>query len=148
MSSDNEKYSPLEPDYIKLTALSNKISEIVYPREGHDYNTSCDALWKAAKLAFDFVAHEIGVTGAQAEMAAIHLYGQILSLDGPYMVMRLEKELYPQYDCIGDYVDFRDSEHCREWLRESAKAKIAQYDGEGVGPAPRVRARWEELARD
>lgn len=147
--TDNEKWPAPPVDYAKLIEFRDGIEELVYPTDGHDYNTSCDALWKAAKLAFDFVAHELRVTGFQAEMAAIHLYGQLVGIDGPYMILRLEKELYPQYDNIEDLRRWIADEDSREWLRAEARKKIAEYkEGAEFGPTPRVLARWEELARD
>jgi len=125
---------------------------------GDGYNLSADALWKAALLAFNYAAREVGASGFQAEWAALRFYSEALHIDGPFGIVRAENALYPQYDEVAKIRGWIDVEW-REWIAEQASTKLAEYDAnptttwtddDGVEQttyrvAPRVVAHWRAL---
>ena len=106
------------------------------------YSKAADALWKAALLAFNYAADQVGATGFQAEFAALKFYGEALSIDGPFGIVRANSALYPQYDEVAKVRGWiNDDWH--QWLVESAKKKLAKDTGYAH---PRVLAHWRALA--
>jgi hypothetical protein len=123
--------------------LATQIQTLV--DSGHNgYNESADALWKAALLAFNYAAHEMGVTGFQAEFAALHFYGEALSIRGPFGIVMADHALYPQYDEVAKVAGWIERDW-RPWLVEQATAKLAEST-EHV--SPQVLARWRALAAE
>jgi hypothetical protein len=112
---------------------------------GHnDYNEAADALWKAALLAFNYAAHQVGATGFQAGFAALKFYGEALHIDGPFGIVKAENALYPQYDEVAKVRDWVET-GWRPWLIEQATAKAA---GDNTFASPRVLAHWRALAAE
>lgn len=64
----------------------------------HDYETCVYAMSMAAVAAFYYVSHKLGVTGFQASCADLDILRRTRSLDGPFMLLKAEDLLYPQYD--------------------------------------------------
>jgi hypothetical protein len=110
----------------------------------HDYNTSADAMWKAALLAFNYAANKVGATGFQAGYAALKFYGEALNIQGPFGVVMAEHALYPQYDEVAKVRDWIGL-GWRPWLIEEAQKKLAESS---ENAAPRVLARWRALAAE
>ena len=110
----------------------------------HDYNTSADAMWKAALLAFNYAAHQVGATGFQAGYSALKFYGEALSIKGPFGIVQANNALYPQYDEVGKVRGWVENDW-RPWLVEQAKKHLAEDHGHA---AARVVAHWQALAGD
>lgn len=91
-----------------------------------DYDSAADAMWRAALAAFDYAARGVGATGFQASWAALRFYREAEHVDSPFLVMRLEDALYPQYDLLGRLAGFLEEN--RDWLREQATKKLAEYE--------------------
>jgi hypothetical protein len=108
----------------------------------HDYNTSADAMWKVALLAFNYAAEKVGATGFQAGYSALKFYGEALSITGPFGVVMADHALYPQYDEVAKVRDWIGDEW-RPWLIEEAKKKLAEDHGHA---SLRVVAHWRALA--
>lgn len=152
-----DKTSIAEPKFDELVRELRAAIEFDYIADGVGYNRSAEALWKAALLAFNWVAGELGVTGFQASWAALHFYGQAMNIEGPFMIVKVEDALYPQYDLPKRLNDFIAEQ--RGWLAEEAAKKLADYEAEPTysytdddgtehsGPSvhPNVVAHWRSL---
>jgi hypothetical protein len=126
--------------------------------EADGYGKCVEAMWRAGFLATEYVASQLGVTGFQHSIAMLRLYGKAMHIDGPFMMVKVQDALYPQYDLPGRLAEFLDEQ--RGWLAEQARAKLAEYeaapthtwtDGEGVErttptAASRVVQHWRDLA--
>ena len=109
----------------------------------HDYGTCVYAMSIAATAAFNFVAHKLGVTGFQASCADLDVLRRTRSMRGPFMIVKAEDYLYPQYDLRKKLEDFIGDNSA--WFAEEAKKRLAELDDEF--PAhPAVLARWKKLA--
>lgn len=117
-----------------------------YALLGDGYVACIEAMRDAAVMAFNYVAAELGVTGFQASVAALQAYGMEMGIDGPFMFLRLEDALYPQYDVIGKVNEWVGSESSRTWLREQAQKKLSISNRDQVASA--VWERWQTLAQD
>lgn len=106
----------------------------------HDYGTCVYAVSMAATAAFYYVSHKLGVTGFQASCADLDILRRTRLMKGPFILLKAEDALYPQYDLRG-----RLDEALRgwlPWLAEQAEKKLA----EGRDAHPDVLAHWEMLA--
>lgn len=108
---------------------------------GHDYGTCCYALSLAASAAFNYVAHQLGVTGFQASCADLDFIRRNRSINGPFMLLKAEDALYPQYDLPGKLAEAM--EEWKPWLKEQAEKNLASKDQ----AHPNVIAHWEKLAK-
>lgn len=111
------------------TELANRIYDLTavnWEDTGDGYNQSAGAMWKAALMAFNYVAREVGATGFQASWAALRFYGEAMSVDGPFTIMQVHDALYPQYDLPGRLQRFLDEQ--AGWLAEQAAEKLAEYE--------------------
>ena len=106
------------------------------------YSQAGDALWKAALLAFNYAADQVGATGFQAEWAALRFYGEALSIKGPFGIVMADHALFPQYDEVAKVRDWVESKW-RPWLIEQAREALAK-DLSLVHP--NVIAHWQSLA--
>lgn len=105
----------------------------------HDYGTCVYALSMAAEAAFNYVSHQLGVTGFQSSCADLDFLRRTRGLKGPFMVIMAEDALYPQYDLPGK-LD-KALEEWKPWLAEQAKIKLAE-----AGSAhSNVVAHWKKL---
>ena len=144
-----------------VTALEELTAELAYlASKEHDYNSSAEAIWQAALAAFNFMANQVGATGFQASWAALRFYGQAMHIDGPFLVLRAEDALYPQYDLPGRLQQFLDE--ARDWLADEARKSLAEYEAEPElsytdddgtthtmpAVAPRVLEHWRKLITD
>ena len=111
------------------------------------YADSADAMWKCALAAFNYAADQVGATGWQASFAELAFLQHSRGLKGPFAIIDANDMLYPQYDIRRKVEEYL--EKWRPWAAEQAREKLAEYEGaeDLSGPAPRVRERWEELAR-
>jgi hypothetical protein len=110
------------------------------------YGAAADAMWKCALAAFNYAADQVGATGWQASWAEMIFLKHSRGLKGPFALIDGNDLLYPQYD-IPRKVE-RLLVEWGPWAGEEARKRLAECDADrAVEPAPRVRARWEELAR-
>lgn len=127
------------PTFDTLDELTEYIRSLT-ERE-HDYGTAVYAVSMAAVAAFNHVAHKLGITGFQASCADLDIIRRTRRLRGPFMLIRAEDMLYPQYSIEG-----KVREALNEWLpwaREQARKKLAEPL---VHVHPDVMRRWRELA--
>lgn len=120
--------------------LHEYIASLVNRR--HDYGTCVYALSMAATAAFEYVAHKLGVSGFQASCADLDILRRTRRMDGPFMIVRAEDALYPQYDLQGRLTKTLDE--WKPWLKEEAQKKIAESSQDDVHPD--VWRHWLKLA--
>jgi hypothetical protein len=106
----------------ELTDLIRRCTE----RTG--YEDSADAMWEAALAAFNYVASEVGATGFQASFSALRLYGEIMHVKGPFVVIKAEDALFPQYDLQSRLEEFL--EKAKPWIVEQANAKLDEIESD------------------
>ena len=107
----------------------------------HDYGTCCYAMSLAATAAFMHVAHKLGVTGFQAGCADLDVLRRTRRLDGPFIILKAEDMLYPQYDLQQRLREAMNE--WGEWAAKEAQKKLEEHNGHAH---PDVLARWERLA--
>lgn len=111
------------------------------------YEQSADAMWKAALASFDYVARRVGATGFQASWSALRFYGEAMNVQGPFIVLKVEDALYPQYDLPKRLDDYLAEQV--PWLAEQASAKLAELEAAPERErfvSPRVLEHWRKLA--
>lgn len=139
MKTEQEMRAETAPTFDTVEELQGYITSLV-ERE-HDYGTCCYAMSLAATAAFNFVASKLGVTGFQASCADLDILRRTRHLDGPFVILKGEDELYPQYD------NHQKLEECRvmwkDWIAEQAKAKLEKS---ADSAHPNVVAHWKKLA--
>jgi hypothetical protein len=106
----------------------------------HDYGTCVYAMSLAATAAFNFVAHQLGVTGFQSSCADLDFLRRSRGIKGPFMLVKGEDFLYPQCDPRGKLAEALAD--WNPWLCEQAAKKLA----ETPGAHPDVVAHWKRLA--
>ena len=88
----------------------------------HDYGTCVYAMSLAATAAFNHVASKLGVTGFQASCADLDVLRRTRGMDGPFIILKAEDMLYPQYDLPGELQEA--IARWQGWLSEQAALKI------------------------
>jgi hypothetical protein len=106
----------------------------------HDYGTCVYAMSLAAVAAFNLVAGKLGVTGFQAGMADLDILRRTRGMDGPFLIIKGEDMLYPQYDLHGKLAEAL--KEWQPWASEQAKKKLA----ESPNAHEAVIQRWQDLA--
>lgn len=124
----------------ELTALIQTLAE----RE-HDYGTCVYAMSLAAVAAYGYIARKLGATGFQASFADLDIIRRVRYLDGPFMLVKGEDALYPQYDVPGKLTEFLSD--IRPWLGEKAREKLANLEADSEATThPDVVNHWKALA--
>jgi hypothetical protein len=107
----------------------------------HDYGTCVYAASMAATATFNYMGHVLGMTGFQASCADFDFLRRTRSIKGPFMLIKGEDALYPQYDLPGR-LD-KALEEWGPWIKEEAEKLLIEK-----GAAhPDVIAHWEQLAK-
>jgi hypothetical protein len=139
MKTEQEMRDEKVPPFGSLEELQAYISSLV-DRE-HDYSTCAQAMGMAATAAYNFVANKLGVTGFQASYGGLDFIRRTMHIDGPFVVITADKELYPQYD------NQKRLSECqaqwKDWISGEAKKLLAEKE---VAAHPDVVAHWKKLA--
>lgn len=109
----------------------------------HDYGTCVYAMSLAATAAFNYVASKLGVTGFQASCADLDVLRRTRHMDGPFIMLKAEDMLYPQYDVPGRLQEAMVS--WQAWLSEQAALKL---QNDVTDAHPDVVAHWRMLANN
>jgi hypothetical protein len=113
--------------------------EFLVERE-HDYGTCVYAMSLASEAAYNYVASNLGVTGFQASCADLDLIRRTRRIKGPFIILKVEDELYPQYNSTERYREFViDS---KDYLIKTSRENLASKDY----AHPNVIARWKYYA--
>lgn len=136
--TEEEMREAKEPWPYTIKQLAEYIDSLVYRQ--HDYGTCVYAMSLAAVAAFNYVARELGTTGFQSSCADLDIIRRTRHIDGPFMLIKAEDALYPQYDLHGKLTETIVSWH--PWLADEAKKKLANGDK----AAPTVKDHWEKLS--
>jgi hypothetical protein len=118
--------------------LAEYIDSLV--NRSHDYGTCVYAMSMAAEAAFNYVSGQLGVTGFQASCADLDLLRRTRGVEGPFIILKGEDMLYPQYNLVDKLKDAM--EEWEPWAREEARKKLK----ETTAAHPQVIAHWKELA--
>lgn len=140
-NSEAELRAVKEPWPKTISELDEYVESLV--KREHDYGTCVYAMSLAATAAFHYVAGQLGVTGFQASCADLDILRRTRMLDGPFIILKAEDMLYPQYDLVGKLREAMGE--WQEWAAEQAQKKIAEHAEEN-GVHPEVMAHWKKLA--
>jgi hypothetical protein len=137
-----------------IDGVSNPL--VKYGPNADGYGKCVEAMWRAAYIAHEYVASQLGVTVFQHSISSLTIMGVLRDYEGPYKVIDGANALYPQYDLVGDTQKWLDSEETRQWLAEQARERIAESearepitleDGTEIPAVDgNVRKHWEALA--
>jgi hypothetical protein len=128
------------PNFDKVEDLTAYIKSLTDMQ--HDYGTCVYAMSMAATATFFHVANVLGVTGFQASMADMDILKRTRNINGPYMLIKAEDMLYPQYNIPRRVV--KTMNEWRKWAKQEAKCKLADSNSSLAHSA--VRKRWKQLA--
>lgn len=106
----------------------------------HDYGTCCYAMSLAAVAAFQHVANKLGVTGFQASCADLDVLRRTRRLNGPFILLRGEDMLYPQYN-----LETKLREAMNEWTEWAGKEAAKKLE-ESPAAHPDVLRHWRHLS--
>jgi hypothetical protein len=106
----------------------------------HDYGTCVYAMSLAALAACNYVASKLGTTGFQSSCADLDILRRNRSIKGPFIILKVEDALYPQYDLRRSLHEWLFKQAV--WIQEEAQKKLA----ESPGAHPDVVAHWKRLA--
>ncbi len=107
----------------------------------HTYGSCVYAMSLAATATFNYLAHELGVTGFQASCADLDLLKRTRGINGPFMIIRAEEALYPQYD-----LHRKLDEALLAWRPWFAEEATKMLDKRSLGAHEAVVAHWKKLA--
>jgi hypothetical protein len=140
--SEKEMREAEAPSPSSIGELADYIEQQV--QRTHDYGTCVYAMSLAATAAFNYVAHRLGVTGFQASCADLDIVRRTRRIDGPFMLIKGQDMLYPQYD-----LHRRLTEALTEWAPWAAAEAKKQLDSTLPEQAsPDVVAHWRQLIAD
>jgi hypothetical protein len=118
--------------------LAEYIESLV--NRNHDYGTCVYAMSMAAEAAFNYVAGKEGCTGFQASCADLDFVRRTRLLKGPFMLIKAEDMLYPQYNLFDKLSE--SIEKWKPWAKEEAIKNLAEIDH----AHPDVIAHWKRLS--
>jgi hypothetical protein len=110
-------------------------------KRNQEYGTCVYSMSMAAVAAFNYVAGQLGVTGFQSSCADLDIIRRTRRMKGPFMLIKCEDALYPQYDIPSKISEAM--EEWKPWLKEQAAVKLAEASGYTHHD---VIAHWEKLA--
>lgn len=139
-STEQEMRDAKVPTPLAMAQLEEYVNSLV--ERSHDYGTCCYAMSMAATAAFNYVASKLGVTGFQASCADLDILRRTRHLEGPFLILKAEDALYPQYNLHGKLQQALDE--WTPWLKEQAEKQLAATT-EHVHPE--VLAHWTMLAK-
>jgi hypothetical protein len=119
--------------------LTEYLAEVA--KQATDYGTCVYAISLATTATFNYMCHVVGATGFQASCADLDVLRRTRSMDCPFMVVRAEDALYPQYDVPQKVAKFLDE--VKPWLKEQAAKRLAESCEHA---AKTVIAHWQKLA--
>lgn len=137
-TTENEMRETKEPWPLTEKQLLEYIVSLV--DRSHDYGTCCYAMSLAAVAAFNYVAGKLGVTGFQSSCADLDFLRRTRSMKGPFILLKGEDMLYPQYDLSEKLAEA--IEGWKPWLKEQAEKNLKDT----ALAHPVVVLHWRKLA--
>jgi len=134
----NLKYTPESTK--ELAEYMDKILEGGW----HGYNESVEDGVKCLMACWNYLMHVQGHSGASASFVGLEFLGLSRYERSPFMIMTLDKALYPQYDLKEQLREFITENS--DWLKQEAQEKIKSIDKE-FPPHPDVLKRWREFTQ-
>lgn len=114
--------------------------ESLATRTDYGYGTCVYAVSMAATATFNYMAGVLGITGFQSGCADFDILRRTRGMGGPFILLKGEDALYPQYDLLGKLDEAM--EKWKPWLKEQAVKKLA----ESPDAHPNVLSHWRKLA--
>lgn len=118
-------------------------------KEAKDYNGAVQAMSLAACAAMNLMATEMVVaTGMQVSLASVDVVKRMSHIKGPFIVLPLEKGLYPQYNLFNNLAEFIVEN--QSWLKENAQKLLNEHEAtkhEKFPANPDVVAHWEKIIK-
>lgn len=108
------------PYFTTKEELDEYVNSLI--NQNHDYGTAVYAISLSATAMFNYVACKMGASGFQASCADLDVLRRIRGLEGPFMIIKLDDALYPQYDLHGRLQEFIDEN--RDYLKDAAKKQL------------------------
>lgn len=139
MKTEEQMRDEEVPTFDTLEQLNSYIKALA--SQEHDYGTAAYSVSLAATATFNYMAHRMGITGFQASCADLDIIRRTRHLDGPFILIKGEDELFPQYDNVRKLAEAR--EEWKPWLKEQAKQRLATSQPFTVD---RVVDHWKKLA--
>lgn len=109
-------------------------------RTDYDYGTCVYAVSMAAVATFNYMARVLGITGFQSGCADFDILRRTHNINGPFILLKGEDALYPQYD-LPDRLE-KALASWRPWLKEEAEKKLL----ESPDAHPNVVDHWKALS--
>ena len=131
-------------DFPKTLDEAIVLIKAVVNRE-HTYGTSAYAASISSTLIFNWVCHELGLTGFQASCADLDILRRTRNME-MFRIIKYENLLYPQYlnsDNFPTIQDLEEDPETRKWLKKEATKRL----GERGEIHPVVKDRWEYLSK-
>jgi len=91
-------YSELKDEWVELARKDMPALIEVLKDFKHDYNTSALATSVLAYAGFEYMAQELGITGNQAQWAALEFLALTRIYSPPFGIRSYNDMLYPQYE--------------------------------------------------
>ena len=129
------------PTFKSIGELANYIEAL--QGQKHDYGTCVYAMSMAAVAAYNYIASALGVTGFQASCADMDILRRTRGMEGPFILLKGEDLLYPQYDLNAKLNEF--IKEIQPWLAEEAEKKLAA--GNAKHAHPDVIAHWQSIVQ-
>jgi hypothetical protein len=102
------------------------------------------------------VAFELGATGFQFSHAELCLIQSSRQIEGPFMLVKVDEMLFPQYNVMDKVEDFLTNDDTNQFLKEAAQEKLEENaeriqlqesdDAPDFGISLRVVEHWRKLA--
>jgi len=125
-----------------IKELEEYIGSLVH-RE-HDYGICVYAVSLASVATFNYVAHELGITGFQASCADLDVLRRTRHLKYGFRIVDYEHLLYPQYLNSEHFPTHKELlEENKKELAKAAREKLNDTQG---SIHSEVKARWEYVA--
>jgi len=126
-----------------IQSLIDGVSDptVAYGPNTDSYGKCVEAMWRAAYIAHEAVARELGVTGFQHSVSSLTLLAALRGWTGPVMVLNGEDVLYPQYDLVQKTRDWLESDDVRTWLANEADKRL----DERTDPIDTLAEHWFNL---
>lgn len=136
--TEEEMRDCADPWPVTMAQLVEYVESLV--KRQHEYGMCVYAMSLAACAAFNFVAHELGVTGYQSSCADLDILRRTRSIKGPFLLIKGEDALYSQSNPHEKLIDAMKG--WRPWLKKEAAKRLAETEH----AHPSVKEYWEVLA--
>jgi hypothetical protein len=141
MKSETELRDSQVPTPKNIEELTAYVDGLL--KQQHDYGTCVYAVSMAATAMFNYMASQLGITGFQAGCADLDILRRTRHLEGPFMIVKAEDMLYPQYDILTKVTATMKT--WQPWVKEQAIKNLA--DAAKTNATGSVIEHWEKMSQ-